>query len=870
MTTVNQGMSVEEIKQINILTRRNLFSLKGVDLKSAQNNVVAKLPLLKQANKDGTSTSIIPGPVTTEEKAQKKNDVKARSMLLMAFPNEHLLTFSQYNDAKTLFEAIQKRFSGNDATNTNEVDTASIQVSVVSTPVSTVSSNDNTANLSDLALLSMRARRYFRKKITINRSDFAGMTRQRSRNQDNPRKIMILEDTSSKAMVAIDGACFDWSYMADDEVPTNMAFMAFLDSEIHNSKTCSNTFLKSFETLKTQYDNLRIEFNKFEFDLATYKRGLAFVEEHLVFYKKDKVVFCDQIAVLKRDTLFRDSEMTALNLHIEKLNKVTKSNQIKIDNFENASKSLDKLIGSLFAHPSIDLSNSGLEEFWHLKFKGYGPKDSKSVYIDTSNEIKKALDAPIIKDWVFDSDEDESEEMVLKSDNVQPEQANQPRKGNVQREVRRVWNNAMRTNHQNFSNSRRNFTPIAVSTKSGMVPISTGRQNSLRAVAPVSAARPINNTASKPLGTLQDALKDQGYFNSRCSRHMTGNISYLTDFKEHDEGYVTFGGGAKGGKITCKGTIRTGGGPEWLFDIDALSKSMNYAPVSAGTNSKDFTGKGASFDTDIPIKDKHDPSQASKSDNHERHNAESSIKIINTAGTVNTTTPIYSDYPNDPLMPNLKDAKIFDDAYDDRDEGAKADYNNLKTIMSEVYVSQPPSFMDPEFPDIVYKVEKALYGLHQALRACVNSASTPMETHKALSKDASGTDVNVYLYSDYAGANIDRKSTTRGCHFLGSRLISWQCKKQTIMANSTTKAKYPAASNCCGQVLWLQNQLLDYGYNFMQIKIHVDNERLKLKGYLINDGYADLVQHVGDYFNTADVFLLGVHQHNKWSSIHHV
>nr|GEY07759.1 hypothetical protein [Tanacetum cinerariifolium] len=55
----------------------------------------------------------------------------------------------------------------------------------------------------------------------------------------------------------------------------------------------------------------------------------------------------------------------------------------------------------------------------------------------------------------------------------------------------------------------------------------------------------------------QDALKDQGYFNNGCSRHMTGNISYLTDFKEHDGVYVAFKGGAKGGKITGKGTIKT-------------------------------------------------------------------------------------------------------------------------------------------------------------------------------------------------------------------------------------------------------------------------------------------------------------------------
>ncbi|GJZ86846.1 hypothetical protein Tco_0658456 [Tanacetum coccineum] len=71
-------------------------------------------------------------------------------------------------------------------------------------------------------------------------------------------------------------------------------------------------------------------------------------------------------------------------------------------------------------------------------------------------------------------------------------------------------------------------------------------------------------------------------------------------------------------------------------------------------------------------------------------------------------------------------------------------------------------------------------------------------------------DLEAFSDSDYVGASLDRKSTTGGCQFLGKRLISWQCKKQTIVANSTTKAEYVAAANCCGQVLWIQNQMLDY------------------------------------------------------------
>ncbi|GKD34873.1 hypothetical protein Tco_1250382 [Tanacetum coccineum] len=87
-------------------------------------------------NADGTSTSLIPSPVTTEEKVQKKNDVKARSMLLMALPNEHLMIFNQYKDAKTLFAAIQTRLGG-------------FRRFPVSTQVSTASTQLSTANLSD-------------------------------------------------------------------------------------------------------------------------------------------------------------------------------------------------------------------------------------------------------------------------------------------------------------------------------------------------------------------------------------------------------------------------------------------------------------------------------------------------------------------------------------------------------------------------------------------------------------------------------------------------------------------------------------------------------------------------------------------------
>ncbi|GJY39578.1 putative ribonuclease H-like domain-containing protein [Tanacetum coccineum] len=215
--------------------------------------------------------------------------------------------------------------------------------------------------------------------------------------------------------------------------------------------------------------------------------------------------------------------------------------------------------------------------------------------------------------------------------------------------------------------------------------------------------------------------------------------------------------------------------------------------------------------------------------------------------------------------------------------------------IEEVYVCQPPGFRDPDFPDRVYKVEKALYGLHQAPKAWYETLSTYLlangfqrgnidktlfikrdksdillvqvyvddiifgSTRKKMCtefekmmhkkfqmssmgeltfflglqvkqkedgifispdkifrylkgqpklglwypKDSPFDLVAQYTDSDYIGASLDRNSIIGGYQFLGCRLISWQCKKQTMVANSTTKAEYITASNCCRQVLWI-------------------------------------------------------------------
>nr|GFA12302.1 putative ribonuclease H-like domain-containing protein [Tanacetum cinerariifolium] len=165
------------------------------------------------------------------------------------------------------------------------------------------------------------------------------------------------------------------------------------------------------------------------------------------------------------------------------------------------------------------------------------------------------------------------------------------------------------------------------------------------------------------------------------------------------------------------------------------------------------------------------------------------------------------------------------------------------TIDEEVYVMQPPGFQDPEFPTRVYKVEKVIrqrgdfilvqvyvddiiFGssnpqlciefkalMHEKFQMSamgelnfflVKRIFRYLKGHPKLGlwyPNESPFDLVAYSDSDYGGATQDRKSTTRGSQFLGRRLTSWQCKKQTIMATSITEAKYVAAASCCRQVL---------------------------------------------------------------------
>ncbi|GKB52795.1 putative ribonuclease H-like domain-containing protein [Tanacetum coccineum] len=136
------------------------------------------------------------------------------------------------------------------------------------------------------------------------------------------------------------------------------------------------------------------------------------------------------------------------------------------------------------------------------------------------------------------------------------------------RMVKPVWNNAQRVNHQNFAKkthpcAKKNLVPRAVLMKSGLVSVNTARQNISKTVVLVNTARQ---------GNPQMDLQDKGVINSGCSRHMIGNMSYLTYYEEIDGGYVAFGGTPKEEKSQEKLPLKLGnlvrGLPSKLFEND--------------------------------------------------------------------------------------------------------------------------------------------------------------------------------------------------------------------------------------------------------------------------------------------------------------
>nr|GEW17264.1 ribonuclease H-like domain-containing protein [Tanacetum cinerariifolium]GEW19958.1 ribonuclease H-like domain-containing protein [Tanacetum cinerariifolium] len=440
-----------------------------MELECIQTSTTAKLPMLKQGDyemwrlrieqyfqvQDYALWDVIQnGLVTTEENAQKNIDVKARSMLLMALPNEHLMTFNQYKDAKTLFTAIEKRFGRNEAAkktqktllkqltnSTNKVLTA-YEVSTANTQSSTTSTKVSTANLSDAT-------------VTMN-----------------------VEAIPLKAMVAIDEVGFDWSYMAEDEVPTNMGFIAFLASaefqqpefKSYRPKSCKIEAKDASENIP---NNLKESTKvKESFDVSLVKKLVSDVRKSVKY------------AEMYRSQGPRGNQINWNNLKSQQLG----SNFVMYNKACFVCGSFEHVQANCNYHqrervnmaPKLVLMKTGLRP------------------LNTTRPVNIAHPKTIVHCARPMSHFSKSAHSTVK-----------------------------RPYQQRTSFTNKSFRQIVTTARPR--PVNTARP------------RPVNTVRPRP-GHPQQVQEDQGYVDSGCSRHMTGNMSYLSEYKDIDDGYVAFGG----------------------------------------------------------------------------------------------------------------------------------------------------------------------------------------------------------------------------------------------------------------------------------------------------------------------------------------
>nr|GEW39616.1 ribonuclease H-like domain-containing protein [Tanacetum cinerariifolium] len=438
-------------------------------------NLWVSVPQTTQENR--VSVTKMSVPITAKEKINKKNDVKARSLLLMDLPNEHQLTFSVIITQEDLNSKFLRSLPPE--WNTHVV------VWMNKADIETISIDDLYNNFK---IVKQDVKKYI--GTSTGAQNIAFMTAP-STNSTNAVNTTNPADDASTISPNVNNA----SPQVSTANFSDNAVYAFM---VENPNGL-NLLLQDLEQIHE--DDLE----------AMDLRGLATVEEQLVTYKKNEVLFSEEVAVLKREVACKDYEINMLKSEFEKVKQEKEGIEFKIKKFDNASKSLDKLIGSQITdnskkglgyhavpppHPLIyngpiklDLSYSGLDEFKEPEFKGYGPKDSK-------------LESNINHDKKSDDSKETSGDSFVK------EQLSEDTSSFVK-------------------------SPLNVDKRTTF-----SVDKKIEFVKPKHHDKPVRRSV-------------------RYSRHMTENIAYLSDFKESDGGYVTFGRGTHGGRISSEGTLQT-------------------------------------------------------------------------------------------------------------------------------------------------------------------------------------------------------------------------------------------------------------------------------------------------------------------------
>ncbi|GJZ23408.1 hypothetical protein Tco_0560867 [Tanacetum coccineum] len=373
---------------------------------------------------------------------------------------------------------------------------------------------------------------------------------QENRNRENTRRVVPVETTTSNALVSCDGSGYDWSDQAE-EGPTNFALMAYSstssNSEVSTDSNCSSSCLENVKILKEQNEQLLKDLRTSKLNAIAYKTGLESVEARLLVYKKNESVYEEDIKVLKCEIHLREVAIIELRRKLELAQKQKDEIQLTIENFENSSKNLSKLIDCQivdkcktglgynvvpppytgnFMPPKPDLSFSGLEEFVNEPIvseptvkKPVVETSEAKASADKPKVVRKNFGAPLIEDWISNSEDEAESQPKIEKKTVKPsfakiefvkfkEQVKSPRKTIVKqgnqnrmnthspRGNQRNWNHMMSqrlgTNFEMINKAchvcgsfdhlqmthpspKRNMVPKAVLMRSGLASLTTAR-----------------------------------------------------------------------------------------------------------------------------------------------------------------------------------------------------------------------------------------------------------------------------------------------------------------------------------------------------------------------------------------------------------
>nr|GEV91793.1 putative ribonuclease H-like domain-containing protein [Tanacetum cinerariifolium] len=555
--------------------------------------------------------------LTTDDMQKRKNDVKERTTLLMSLPDEHQLRFTKQN-------------SGNEEVNIASGSTASISVSTAGANIGIDEDDIEEMDIKwNMALLSMMA-------------DRAPRSQDRGR-RDNYRQGSKVEEQAPKALMAIDGVGWDWSYMvndkenhaliADEETTTEFALMAntIAESEVFDNSLCFKACKKNSDSLNSKITELTDKLYEAKNMIYHYKLVLAQVEARLAEHRSQELKYYEKIRVLEFNTESRANYIESLTKDLELLKKKKGELETKLTGFQTASKDLDSLLKSqrldknkeglgysvvlpppaqVYSLPKKDVSWTGLSKFKDDNVTNYSRPlpaiESTSDDAQNRNPFVTKTEAspstispkPFIK-FVKANDS------PTKSKTDKVETAKKP-------PVKYAEHYRIPTKKPN-NNTHKSFTPRPAVHKPYRPPMRPMRSN-MNVVRPnrTSFNKPAHSYTKRPfqrtsavrsqyrapwgltvnrnfptvnrkfptanrkfstgsikysttdMGKKENTVKasashnnidDKGYWDSGCSRHMIGNISYLSYYKPFDGGYVSFGQG--GCKITDKGPIKT-------------------------------------------------------------------------------------------------------------------------------------------------------------------------------------------------------------------------------------------------------------------------------------------------------------------------